>query len=91
MDFHAALDFQKPQGLSHGRMDDFVNLLAAFDFRINDADSMLEKRRQITACQVAVFVDCRREHRAAVLAIPGRIIRPPKNEMRNGVRLMIMS
>ena len=75
VDFHAALHFQKAQRFARGRMVDLLQPLAAFDFGIDHADAVLEKRRQVAAGQVAIFVDGRRQHRAAVLAIPRRIIR----------------
>ena len=75
VDFNAAVHFQKAQRLARGRMLDLVQPLAVFNLGIHHADAVLEKRRQIAAGQVAILVDGRRQHRAAVLAIPRRIIR----------------
>ena len=52
---------------------------------------MFKERRQLPAADVAIFVDGRREHRSAMLSEPDGIsVPPPKKEIRNGVRLMII-
>jgi hypothetical protein len=75
MNFDTAIDSDESQCLPNSRMLDFIDCVAVFDFRINHADSMFKKGGQIPAGQITVFVDCAREHRAAMLAIPHGIIR----------------
>ena len=47
---------------------------ARLDLAVDDADAVLEERRQVAAGEVAILVDGRGQHRAAVVAIPGGII-----------------
>jgi hypothetical protein len=74
MQLQAALEIQVAQGRSDDGMFDLLGRLARFDLAVNDANPVLEKRRQMTAGEPAVFIDRRRQHRAAVDAIPGGII-----------------
>jgi hypothetical protein len=59
---------------------DFIYFLARLHFGINNANMMFEEWREITARQVTVFVNRRRQHRSAVLPIPGRVIGPAAEE-----------
>jgi hypothetical protein len=45
-----------------------------FYFRVRDAAVVFEKRRQPSGCYVAALIDGRRQHGAAMLTIPKRII-----------------
>ena len=76
VDFHPAFHFQIAQGFARGRVLNFVQCVAILNLGIHHTDAVLEKRRQIAAAEVAILVDGGRQHRAAVLAIPRRIIRP---------------
>jgi hypothetical protein len=48
MNFHAAIDSTVAQYLADCWVSDFVDTMAILDFRINDANPVFEKRRQIT-------------------------------------------
>ena len=50
------------------------SVVHVLDLAVDDADAMLEERRQIAAGEIAVLVDGGRQHRAAVLAIPGGVV-----------------
>jgi hypothetical protein len=69
---------------------DVVDPVAVLDLRVDDADLVLEEGRQVAAAEVAVLVDRGREHRAAVLAVPGGIVGTAPEEGDHEVRLMIM-
>jgi hypothetical protein len=60
VDFQASAEIQMPQGFTHGWMLNLIDLIASFYERIDDSDSVLEKRRQVPAGQVTVLVDGRR-------------------------------
>jgi hypothetical protein len=53
---HSAIYVQKTQNLADSRMGDFISCLAVLNLGVDDADSVLKKRREIPACQIAVFV-----------------------------------
>jgi hypothetical protein len=55
-------------------MADLVDALAILDLRIDNANLVLKKRRQVTAGQVAILVDRSCENRSAVDAIPRGIV-----------------
>ena len=74
MDLHAARHGEELQNLPDGRMADLVDRLAVLVLGVDHAEAMLEERRQVAAGQVAVLVDRRGNHRAAVLPIPRRIV-----------------
>ncbi len=74
VDFDAAGDTQMLERAAHSRVLDLRDALGHFDVRINDAVAMLEKRREIAASEIAVFVDCRGENRSAMLGRPLGII-----------------
>src|SRR4029077_15957225 len=82
MNFHAAIDSTVAQYLTNRRVSDFLYTVAILDFRINDANLVLEKGRQITAAKIAIFVNCRRQHRSTIGAIPCRVVGSPA-EKRN--------
>jgi len=65
---------------AHRRMLDVGSLLDVLDDRVDHAKAMLEKRRQLADADVAVLVDRRRQHRAAVLAVPLRVVRAASEE-----------
>ncbi len=76
MNFHPIGDAHVFQASAHRRM---LNLAIAADilnFRIRNAAVVLEKRRQPPSGDVTRFVDCRGQHRAAMLAIPDWIVGP---------------
>ena len=75
MNLDAAIHFQETQSFARRRMSQFIQRLNRFHFRIHHARPMLKERRQVATGQITIFVDGRRQHRAAVLAIPGRVIR----------------
>ena len=61
---------------AHRRVPDIGDCIHKLDLGIDDPRAMLEEGRQPAQCDVAIFVDGQAEHRAAVLAEPGRIIGP---------------
>ena len=60
VDFHATLDIQITEHLTDRRMHYLIELLAVFDFGIDDAIAVLEEWREVATVYVAVFVDRRR-------------------------------
>src|SRR5262249_20071014 len=54
-----------------------VDCLREFDSRVNNTVAMFEEGRQFSEADVAVFVDRCPDDGAAMLAIPGRVIRSP--------------
>src|SRR4026207_2118200 len=85
MDFQALLDLEKSQALTNGRMLDVVNPSPILDARVDDAEAVIEKRRQVARRDVAVLVDGGGEDLSAVGAIPRRIVRSSTEE-RNAER-----
>ena len=77
VDFHAAGNLQVFQCLADGGVRDLVDRMAVLDLRVDHADAVFEEGRQVAAGQVAVLVDRRGDHRAAVVPIPPRIIGSP--------------
>src|SRR5215467_9674659 len=57
MDFHSSADFRVAQHFPNRRMCNFVDGLTILDLRIDQSDSMTEKRRQITAAKIAILVN----------------------------------
>ena len=55
-------------------MNDFVERVASLDFGIDNAKTVFKERRQVAARQVAILVNAGRQHRAAMRAVPRRII-----------------
>src|SRR5438552_12513213 len=55
------------------RSSDLVDAPAVLDLAVDQANAVLEERRQVAAGEVAVFIDRRGEDGAAVLKIPGRV------------------
>ena len=55
-------------------MADLVDGLARLDLAVDDADAVLEERRQIAAGEVAILVDGGGQDGAAVLPIPARVV-----------------
>src|SRR5262249_33908602 len=92
-----ALETQVLEGLAHRGMANFVGGLARFDLSVNNAEAMFEKRRQVPASQITVFVDAGGKNGAAVLAIPGWIISAPaekrdaKGSAANNHRVLLMN
>src|SRR5439155_5877826 len=80
MDLDTPPPVQIAQDLGDGGVRDLVDRLACLDLRIDDADAVLEERRQVPAGQVAIFVDSRPEDGTSVLAIPGRVVRSAAEE-----------
>ena len=74
MNLHAAFDARKTQDLANRGMNDLIDTLTIFNTRINKANSMLEKGRQISTGKITIFVDGSTEHRTAMVAVPYGII-----------------
>jgi hypothetical protein len=55
-------------------MGNFVHALTILDMRINHSDAVLKEWREIAATQIAIFINCHTEHRAAMVQIPGWVI-----------------
>jgi hypothetical protein len=55
-------------------MNDVLDASTIFNTRINKANSMLEKGRQVSTGKIAIFVDGSAEHRTAMIAVPYGII-----------------
>ena len=75
MNLEALVDLEPLEHAAHGGMLNLADLLDVFDDGVDDAKAMVEERRQLADADVAVLVDGRRQHGAAVLAIPLWIIR----------------
>src|SRR5215472_1738990 len=63
-------------------MLDLGDVADQLDLGIDDLGLVLEERRQMAHADVAIFIDRGADHRAAVLAKPGRIVGPAA-EQRN--------
>jgi hypothetical protein len=74
MDFEAFRHVFGLQRCSHRRVLNLIVAGNALDHRIHDAMFVGEKRRKSTACDVAILIDCRRQHSPTVLTNPSRII-----------------
>src|SRR5256886_14017104 len=75
VNLYTALDLQIAQRLTNGRMRDLFDRLTVLDLGVDDAVPMVEKGRQVATVDVAILVDRRRQHGAAMLVVPVRIIR----------------
>src|SRR6478609_771767 len=75
MDFEAIGDVHVLQHAPHGGMLDVLIGSGMLDTRVRDAGAMVEKRRQVPATDVTIFIDRRGEHRAAVVSKPCRVVR----------------
>src|SRR5262245_44266788 len=84
MNLNPAVNLEEAQGLANCRMPQFLEMIAAFHFRIDHANTMLEERRQVARRQVTVFVDGRCQDGATMLAVPCWIVRASAKE-RNAV------
>jgi methanogenic corrinoid protein MtbC1 len=80
MDFHTPIYVQIAQDLANGRMRNLVNGLASLDLGIDNANPVFEEWREKAARKKAVFVYCSGQHRAAMVAIPCRIVRSAAKE-----------
>ncbi len=85
MQLQAALEIQMLQRRPNHGMNDLIDGLAGFNLPVDEADAMIEEWRQVAARQIAVFVDAGRQHRAAVIAIPARVVRAAA-EKRDAIR-----
>src|SRR5579862_420186 len=74
LDCYALPDVEELQDFSDGWMVDLVEGIGRFDLRVGDSVPVLEERREVAARNPAIFVDGRREDRAAVVSVPGRVI-----------------
>ena len=54
--------------------------LAVLDLAVDDAEAVLEERRQIAASEIAIFVDGRGQDGPAVAAIPAGVVGPAAEE-----------
>ena len=75
MNFEPLVHFEPFEHAAHGGMLNLADLLDVLDDGVDDAKAMVEERRQLADADVAVLVDRRCQHGAAVLAIPLWIIR----------------
>ena len=55
-------------------MADFVDAVGQFDLRPDNPVLMLEERRQPADAHITIFIDGHANDRAAVLAVPIRIV-----------------
>jgi hypothetical protein len=85
LDALAVVVAQHLQAGAHGRMLDLGGRAHGLDMRPDDAMADAEEWRQEAGADVAVLVDGHRQHSAAVLAEPGRVIRAAA-EKRHPVR-----
>ena len=76
VDLEPVPDCQLGKHRAHRGMADFGDLAHQLDYRIDDAVTMLEERRQRAHAQIAVLVDRHAEHRATMLADPVGVIGP---------------
>ena len=76
MNFNADIDALVHQNPPDGGVTDFLDLFYVFDLGIDDPVAVLEKRRQRPDGDVAILVDGKTEHGAAVFQVPLRIIGP---------------
>jgi hypothetical protein len=74
VNLHTTVDAQKPKRLANRRMGNLVQALAIFYARVDQSNPMFEKRRQVAARQITILVYGGSQNRAAVVAIPYRII-----------------
>jgi hypothetical protein len=56
-------------------MFDLLKRLRFFPMKIPQEEFVLKERREIAAVDMAIFIDGGAEHHAAVLPIPGGIVR----------------
>src|SRR5215204_898282 len=75
VDLQAAIDLETLQHRPDGRMRDVGDFLDVLDDRIDNAEAVIEEGRELANADVAVLIDGRREHRAAMLVKPVRIVR----------------
>ena len=76
MNFNADIDALVHQHPPDGGMLDILDLFHVFDIGIDDSVAIFEKRRQGPNGDVAILVDGKAEHGAAVFTKPLRIIGP---------------
>src|SRR5204863_7401666 len=74
MNLEPLLRLKAVEHSADGRMCDLADLLHVLDDRVDDAEAVIEKRRQLPHADVAVLVDRRRQDGAAVLAEPVGIV-----------------
>ncbi len=76
MNLDPTVDLEKPEYFSNGRMFDFINRVAPLHLRIDHRKAMFVKWGHISTGDIAVFVNGRRQHGAAVLTVPTGVIGP---------------
>ena len=74
VDLEALVHVQPFEHAANRRVLDLADLLDVLDDRVDDAELVIEERRQLANADVAVLVDGRRQHGAAMLAIPVRVV-----------------
>ena len=58
---------------------------------IDDAVLVLKEGREMTTANIAIFVNCGGQDHPTIILVPNRVIgSAAENEMRNGVRVMII-
>src|SRR6516162_8822769 len=80
MDLDSFLDLQELQAGAHRRVLNDVIGGDIFVFRIQNTAVVLKKRRQPSASDIATLIDRGRQHRAAVVPVPERVIGPAAEE-----------
>jgi hypothetical protein len=80
MDFKTVRDVEVLEDSAYGRVFDLRIGLGLLDAGIGNARAMLEERRQITATDIAVFIDRGGQDRSAVLVKPYGIVRASAEE-----------
>jgi len=80
MDLDPAIYFQVAQDLTDRRMLYFLRALAVLDPGVDQPDSVLEERWQITAREIAVLVNRGSKHRPTVITVPAGIVRATAEE-----------
>jgi hypothetical protein len=74
MEFEAAIELEVTKRFPNNRVLDVFASHARFDMAIHNTPTMLEERRQMSASEIAIFIDRRGEDSAAMSAIPRGIV-----------------
>jgi hypothetical protein len=72
--FHSPVNVEIAEHFPYSGMSNLINGVAIFHFGVNDTVSMLEKRGQIAACDVAILVNSRGQNGPAMLSIPRGVV-----------------
>src|SRR5258708_38818710 len=80
VDFQTFTDAHIHEHSPYRGMLDLANILDVLDIGVNDTKFVIEEWRQPSHTDVAVPVKSEAEHAAAVLTVPGWIVRPSSEE-----------